>query len=116
VFRYRLSPEARADITDILDASERLHGTDARGRYLGLLVAALRRVAATPMGRATAARDAIEPGLRSLHIRHCRTESREAQVHAPVHVLYYRVVDAENVQIVRVMHERMDFSRHMEGD
>lgn len=116
MFRIRLSPDARVDISDILDFSETQHGAQARIRYLGLLTAALRRVAATPMGRATASRDAIEPGLRSLHIRHCRSESREAPVHAPVHVIYYRVLDAENIQIVRVMHERMDFSRHMEGD
>jgi toxin ParE1/3/4 len=37
----------------------------------------------------------------------------EARVRGPVHVLYYRVVRPDLVEIVRVLHERMEPSRHI---
>lgn len=113
--RYRLTRSAKVDIASILRTSEQLHGQDARARYAALLLVALRRVAEDPKGRLTSDRDALRPGLRSFHIRHSRDENREAPVANPVHVIFYRVMQPDVVEIVRVLHERMEPTRHIGG-
>ena len=111
--RYRLTASARRDIGSILRTSEERHGRDPRTRYAALLLAALRRVAEHPQGRATYDRGDLRPGFRSFHIRHSRNESREAPVASPVHVIFYRVLQAGAVEIVRVLHERMEPGPHV---
>lgn len=113
---YRLTSLAEADIEEILRSSGTAHGEDARARYRGLLSAAFRRVTADPGGGASVARDGLHPGMRSLHLRHARKYSREAPVAHPVHIVFYRVVAPGTVMIDRVLHERMDPSRHLDGD
>lgn len=112
--RYRLSAPAAADIAAILRTSETMHGASARTRYRGLLAAALRRIARDPMGNASLDRGEFGPGLRSLHVRHARDESREALVAEPVHVVFYRIADPGVVEIARVLHDRMEPSRHID--
>ena len=111
--RYQLSEPAKADIAALLRRSEELHGKEARIRYRACLTAAMRRVAADPLGRLTADRSDLDPGIRSFHIRHSRDESREAAVANPVHVLFYRVIRPGIVEIVRVLHDRMEPGRHI---
>lgn len=111
--RYRLSASAKADITTLLNESAFRHGRDARERYAALILAALRRVAKAPEGRSTAARPDLRPGIRSFHIRHCRNECQKAPVGNPVHMIYYRAIEPGLVEIVRVLHDRMEPSRHM---
>jgi toxin ParE1/3/4 len=111
--RYRLSSLAKADIAFLLRDSQARYGVEARLRYRGLLAAAMRRVAADPTGRSTVDRSELLPALRSFHIRHCRAESREAPVGEPVHVIFYRAGERGLVEIVRVLHERMDPGRHV---
>jgi toxin ParE1/3/4 len=113
--QYRLTASARRDVGSILRTSEERHGRDARMRYAALLLAAMRRVAETPEGRSTSDSSRVRPGLRSFHIRHSRDESREAPVANPVHVIFYRVVEAGVAEVVRVLHERMEPSRYI-GD
>jgi len=93
-----------------------MHGAQARIRYRALLTAALRRIAADPTGLSTVDRSELLEGVRSFHIRHSRTESREAPVRDPVHVIYYRAVEPGLIEIVRVLHERMEPSRHIGTD
>ena len=114
--RYRLSEPAKADIAAILKRSEELHGREARIRYRACLTAAMRRVAADPKGRSSVDRAELVPGIRSFHIRHSRDESREAPVANPVHVIFYRVVRPGIVEIVRVLHDRMEPRRHISAE
>ncbi|MSP67975.1 MAG: type II toxin-antitoxin system RelE/ParE family toxin [Alphaproteobacteria bacterium] len=109
----RLSSPARADIASILRTSGSQHGTAARIRYRGLLTAALRRIADDPQGLSAVDRSELFPGLRSLHVRHSRSQSREAPVAEPVHVIFYRAIEPGLIEIVRVLHERMEPSRHV---
>src|SRR5687768_8626423 len=110
--RYRLTRSGRSDIASILRTSEERHGHDARVRYAALLAAAMRRVAEHPQGHSTSDRSELRPGIRSFHIRHSRDESREAPVANPVHVIFYRAIRPGLVEIVRVLHERMEPRRH----
>jgi len=111
--RYRLSDLAKADIAAILRTSEERRGQQARIRYRALLTAALRRIAAAPEGNLTIDRTALLPGIRSFHIRHSRDESREAPVENPVHVIFYRAAQPGLVEVVRVLHDRMEPSEHI---
>jgi toxin ParE1/3/4 len=114
VARYRLSDPAKADIASVLRSSDTVHGAAARIRYRALLTAAMRRVAADPQGRSSTDRSEICEGVRSFHIRHARSESREAQVNDPVHVLFYRMREPGIVEIISFLHERMEPSQHVE--
>ena len=114
--RYRLSDLAKADIATILKTSEKRHGARGRTRYRALLTAAMRRIAADPAGNATSDRSDLHAGVRSFHIRYSRKESREGPVANPVHVIFFRPAEPGVIEIVRVLHERMEPSRHVGGE
>jgi toxin ParE1/3/4 len=111
---FRLSASARADIRGILAISFRHWGTQGRRRYAALLAAAMRAAAAAPEGPMTRNRADLMPGIRSIHLRHVRAETNEARVGSPVHLLYYRAARPGLIEIVRVLHERMDPLRHLD--
>jgi toxin ParE1/3/4 len=111
--RYRLARSARRDIADILDTSAARWGLVGRQRYSALIASAIRAVAQNPTGVTTRSRSDLSKELRSFHIRHARAESGTTRVQNPVHVLYYRSIDPDLIEIVRVLHERMEPSRQM---
>jgi toxin ParE1/3/4 len=111
--RFRLSVPAQADLAHILATSAERWGFEGRRRYAAILAAAIRKVAANPKGPATRDRGELAPGIRSFNIRHARADAPEAKVRRPVHVLYYRVIGPGLIGIVRVLHERMEPSRHL---
>ena len=112
--RFRLAQPAQNDLANILATSAERWGTEGLRRYARLLAAARRVVAANPEGPLTQARNELSPGLRSLHLRHARVTALQAQVKKPVHVLYYRAIQPGLIEIVRVLHERMEPSRHFD--
>ena len=97
----------------MLRISECRHGAQARIRYRALLTAAFRRIASDPAGALTRDRSDVFEGVRRYHIRHSRSESREAIVSRPVHVIFYRVAVTGSIEIVRVLHERMEPTEHL---
>ena len=112
--RYRLSEPAEADIASILRDSRERHGVQARLRYRALLSAALRRIAGDPNGILTMERAELGVGIRSFHIRHSRDDSAERPVGNPVHVIFYRAPAQGLVEVIRVLHDRMEPQRHMD--
>lgn len=111
--RFRLSRLAQADLARILATSIERWGIEGRQRYAAMLADAIRKVAAEPESPTTRARSELAPGLRSLHLQYSRAEARRAKVKRPPHILYYRVIAPDVIEIVRVLHERMDPSRHL---
>jgi toxin ParE1/3/4 len=107
--RFKISQAAQDDLETILASSEQRWGVDARERYATLLVAAMRKIARDPSGAVTKARDELLPGIRSLHSRFA---GRRGLVQQPVHVLFFRLNGPE-IEIVRVLHERMDPLTHL---
>jgi toxin ParE1/3/4 len=114
--RFRLSPLARADLAQILATSVERWGIEGKRRYAAVLAAAMRKVAAEPEGPTTRGRGELSRGIRSFHLRNARAGHAEAKVRTPVHVLYYRAIRPGLVEIVRVLHERMEPSRHIGAD
>jgi toxin ParE1/3/4 len=113
VARFRVSKLAQSDLARILATGECRWGPEGRHRYAALIEAAMRQVADEPEGAATRDRNALRRGTRSLHLRYIRRGTSEAEVKNPVHILYYRSVHPELVEIIRVLHERMDPGRHV---
>ncbi|AUG51543.1 type II toxin-antitoxin system RelE/ParE family toxin [Thalassospira marina] len=111
--KYRLTASAKADITRVLSESAFRHGQDARNRYAALILAALKRIANAPDGHLTLDRPDLRPDIRCFHIRHSRLHSTEQPVGRPVHVVFYRSTGSGVIEVIRVLHERMDPVRHI---
>ena len=112
--RFRIAQPAQIDLADILATSAERWGTEGRDRYAALLAAAMRTVAGDPSGPLTHARNEISRSLRSFHLRHARSKTSHAKVRKPVHVIYYRVAQPGIIEIVRVLHERIEPSRRFD--
>jgi toxin ParE1/3/4 len=111
--RFRIARPAHVDLATILSASVERWGVEGRRRYAAVLVAAMRQVAAEPDGPVTRKRPELRAGIRSFHIQYARRRAEAVSVRRPVHVLYYRIDAHGVIEIVRVLHERMDPSRHL---
>jgi toxin ParE1/3/4 len=111
--RFRLARPAQIDLARILSISAERYGADGRQRYAAVLAAAMRQIAAEPDGPLSKKRPELRSGIRSFHVRHAR-RSAEAGVRHPVHVLYYRVDRKGVIEILRVLHERMEPSHHLD--
>ena len=112
--RFRLARPAQIDLANILATSAERWGADGRQRYAAVLAAALREVADQPEGPLTKKRPELRSGIRSFHVRYTRRSAEDATVRRPVHVLYYRLAQEGVIEIVRVLHERMEPSRHLD--
>jgi len=114
VARFRLARPAEIDLAEILSVSAERWGAEGRRRYAAALAAAMRQVASEPEGPLTRKRPELRRFIRSFHVRHARVSGEGAKVKRPVHVLYYRVARDGVIEIIRVLHERMDPSRHVD--
>jgi toxin ParE1/3/4 len=112
--RFRLARPAQIDLANILATSVERWGPEGRHRYAAILANAMRQVANEPEGPLTKKRTELRSGIRSFHIRHVRRSADPAKVRRPVHVLYYRVAQEGVIEILRVLHEKMDPSRHLD--
>jgi toxin ParE1/3/4 len=96
------SLRARQDIADVLRYTRDRWGKAQARQYRDLINAALNAVAADPgCGKARGTR----PGVLSHHIKQSGREAR--------HVVFYRVRDSGVVEIIRLLHDSMDFDRHL---
>lgn len=111
--RYRLSGPAQIDISHILARSAALWGPQGRRRYGKLLADAFRKVANEPECMPSQNRSQLWRGLRSIHLRHIKAEAPDDKVQRPVHLVFYRPLAPELIEIVRILHERMDPALHL---
>lgn len=94
--RYALTPRAQADIEEIWNYTVAHWGDNQAEKYLRQLAEAMTYVAADPArGRAC---DDVRAGYSKYAVG--------------VHVLFYRKA-AKGVEVVRILHQRMDFQRHL---
>jgi toxin ParE1/3/4 len=112
---FRIARAAAADLARILSISQERWGLAARHRYQATIAAAMRRVAVDPDGLGTRTRDDIARGIRSFHIRQVDPRDPRERVRQPVHIIYFRIVAPALIEIVRVLHERMEPGRHMQN-
>lgn len=100
--RIRLHPLAEEDIADVLAYTLERFGLQQCRLYEQLIEEALARVAQRPgSGREFPDR----PGF---FLTSIRSRGRRAS-----HQLLYRVIEEERVEILRLLHDSMDVSRHI---
>ena len=94
---YVLSERAKKDLRSIADYKEEKWSEKQAEDYLRMLFTECRALAdKSEVGRPY---DESRPGLRGYPC--CK------------HVIFYRVLSLNKVRIVRVLHEKMDFPRHL---
>lgn len=107
-WRVRLGATAEVDFANILKWTTENFGARQARVYRDLLVQAIGELANGPEIAGSKARDEIAQGLRTLHVAR---RGRRAS-----HFLMYRVVPESTIEIVRILHDRMDFRRHIPTD
>lgn len=110
--RFRISRPAREDLEHILEVSLERWGEDGQERTRELLEAAVHAIVSDPEGPLTRDRGLLGAGLRSFHLRHAR---RAHGVHDPVHIIYFRRTRSPSIDVVRILHERMDPTAHLDA-
>jgi len=94
---YILSERAKKDIRSIADYTEEKWSEAQAEKYVRMIFTECRELANKPLvGRSY---DEFRPGLRGYS--------------CGKHVIFYRVLSLTRVRIVRVLHEKMDFPRHL---
>ena len=93
---YFLTKKAKDDLKAIGRYTQETWGREQRNRYLSLLDAVFQNLAVHPLiGRDCSV---IRPGYRKQGIGK--------------HIVYYRQIENGEIEIVRVLHERMDVEQH----
>ncbi len=96
--RYLLTPAARADLEQIWDYTCERWDLDQAQDYVREIRHAIERVADAPkVGRAC---DEVRPGYRKHGVGS--------------HTLYYGAVGIDAIEVVRILHRRMDVDRQFD--
>ena len=106
-WRVQLTEPARQDFRLALAWSLRRFGPRQAKRYrsvLRLAVAELRNGPDVPGARR---RGELRPELYALHVARGRRRGS--------HILIYRVLPGDVIEVVRILHEHMDLARHVGG-
>lgn len=104
-WRVRLGAAAEVDFANILKWTTENFGARQSRVYRDTLVQAIGELAAGPDVAGSSARDEIMAGFRTVHVarRGCRGS----------HFLMYRTAPNTTIEIVRILHDRMDLRRHV---
>ena len=92
----RLTPAAERDLELIWTYTVRQWGLEQANRYIDFLTTAFAELANSPKTASSCAH--IRPGYRRWNVER--------------HMIYFRVTDY-GIAVVRVLHDRMDASRHL---
>lgn len=91
-----LTRKAQADMSSIGRYTQKKWGFEQRNQYLRQLDQAFHTIAEKPLiGRSC---EHIRQGYRAYSVGK--------------HIIFYRQYDSNTIQIVRILHERMDVERH----
>ena len=104
----RISAAAQRDFSSIVEDSERRFGPHQARRYGTLLVDALVNLRSGPDVLGSVARADVGPGLRTFPIARRGRRGR--------HILLYRAAGPNDIEILRILHDRMDVARHLPRD
>jgi toxin ParE1/3/4 len=105
-WRVRLGAAAEVDFANILKWTDENFGAQQSRVYRDTLVQAIGELADGPDVAGSKARDDIMAGLRTLHVAH---HGRRGS-----HFLMYRAAPNKAIDIVRILHDRMDVRRHVQ--
>lgn len=95
---FDITSEAKEDLYMIWDYSADTWSEQQADRYYSILVSSFDKIAADPLNIGKPYEE-ILPGLRAYHVRR--------------HVVFYAIQSNGRVLIVRVLHEKMDYPKHL---
>ncbi len=101
-WRAVLTGPARDDFIRILDESRTNFGTVQAGVYKALLTETIAKLRVGPDVPGSKELVGIPGGYRSLHV------ARRSR-----HLIVYRPSAADLIEVVRILHDRMDVGRHL---
>jgi toxin ParE1/3/4 len=104
-WRVRLGAVSEVDFANILKWTTENFGARQSRIYRDTLVQAIGELTKGPDVLGSVARNEIMAGLRTLHV--ARRGRRGS------HFLMYRAAPNSTIEIVRILHDRMDLQRHV---
>jgi toxin ParE1/3/4 len=104
-WHIRLGAAAELDFANILKWTTENFGARQSRVYRDTIVKAIGELADGPDVAGSKARDEIIPGLRTLHVAR---QGRRGS-----HFLMYRIAPNSTIEIVRILHDRIDLQRHL---
>jgi toxin ParE1/3/4 len=103
-WRVRLGAEAELDFANILKWTTENFGARQARAYRDTLVEAIAELASGPDVPGSKPRDEIIRGLRTLHVAR--------RGHRGSHFVLYRASPGRIIDVVRILHDRMELHRH----
>lgn len=109
--------KAVEDIESCLLWSAENFGIPAARRYRVLLEVALLAILEYPELRGSKLVEVFDGKVRTYHLRHSRKDAPVGGliVKNPRHIIVYRTVGDGPIELLRVLHERMDFETQITG-
>ena len=108
IWELRLSSAAEADLDDIVFwTTDRFGETQARA-YENILRKAILSLREGPSRAGSRSRPDIGPRLNTLHTARLSNRAR--------HFIFFEQVGDDRIEVVRILHDGMDFRRHLASD
>ena len=104
-WRVRLTKTARRDIAKTLSDTRQMFGVPQEDVYRALIASAIQRLTRGPDVPGSISRERLWTGVRSLHLD--RVGGRGS------HMVVYRVEAGQVIEVLRLLHQRMDIARHV---
>jgi toxin ParE1/3/4 len=112
-YKISIADAARTDLDDILAWTTSAFGAVGRKRYEVLIQTALTDLLRDPGRIGVRQRSDIGAGICTYHLSTSRKRTKNAtQVGNPRHLVFFRF-QGKTVQILRLLHDSMDFARHV---
>jgi toxin ParE1/3/4 len=105
VWKVRLGHQAEQDYVEILRWTTQTFGEAQARVYAETLTLAIETLLSGPEVPGSRARDDITPGVRTLHVARLGRKGR--------HLVVFRVSTAQAIDVLRLLHDSMDLSRHV---
>ncbi len=105
IWRVRLSKDAKRDLGKITSWTRKRFGTIQAIVYRDILIGAITALRDGPNHVASKSREEMAPGIRMLHVARLGKNAS--------HVLIYRTAESGTIEIVRILHDRMEISKHL---
>jgi len=107
-WQVTFSPQALADIEQVLDRTSRHFGHTKRNEYVDLPGLAVADLATDPKHFRSQSREDLNPGARTCHIGRRGKKAR--------HLFVYRSIGNTTIEIARCLHDAMEARLHLPDD
>ena len=105
-WKLRLTRHAEQDIRNILSWTEEHFDKQQAITYTETLMLGLEALTEGPKIIGVKKRNDIAPGIKTLHVARSGRKGR--------HIIIFRVEDNHFVDVLRILHDSMDMSRHID--